>query len=92
MQKPVLLIFERDVEAARAQAPDGTYLQCWSDTIEHFLIGKHKKRSINNKECRKMQVVKNRGGTCNYGSACFKNVSYINVYLVIRSFLMFIEV
>ncbi|CAI9282837.1 unnamed protein product [Lactuca saligna] len=65
--------FEGDVEAARAQAPDGMDLQCWSDTIDHFLIDKHKKRSTNNKECRKMQVVKNRGGTCNYGSGCFKN-------------------
>ncbi|CAH1417000.1 unnamed protein product [Lactuca virosa] len=26
-----------------------------------------------NKECRKKQVVKNRGGTCSYGSASFKN-------------------
>ncbi|CAI9297035.1 unnamed protein product [Lactuca saligna] len=45
----------------------------WSATIDHFLIDRHSKRSSVNKECRKKQVIKNCGGTCNYGSACFKN-------------------
>ncbi|CAI9275692.1 unnamed protein product [Lactuca saligna] len=45
----------------------------WSATIDHFLTDTHCKRSSVNKECRKKQVVKNRGGTCSYGSASFKN-------------------
>ncbi|CAI9271291.1 unnamed protein product [Lactuca saligna] len=45
----------------------------WIDAFDHFLTKKHKKRSAGNKECRKKQVVKNRRGTCNYSSACFKN-------------------
>ncbi|CAH1442223.1 unnamed protein product [Lactuca virosa] len=82
--------FKGDVEAARAQAPQGMDPQRWSDVIDHFLTKKHQERSAGNKECRKKQVVKNRGGTCGYGSACFKNASYNNSYSVITYFLMFI--
>ncbi|CAI9264071.1 unnamed protein product [Lactuca saligna] len=80
--KSRLTDFEWDVEVARVQAPDGTDLQLSSDVIDHFLTKKHQKRSAENKKCRKKQVVHNRGGTYSYGSACFKNISYNNVYLV----------
>ncbi|CAI9288825.1 unnamed protein product [Lactuca saligna] len=48
--------------------------QCWNVTIDYFLTEKHQKRSARNKECWKKQVVKNRGGTCSYCSACFKKL------------------
>ncbi|KAL7603049.1 hypothetical protein Lser_V15G18904 [Lactuca serriola] len=70
--KDRLIDFVGDVEAPRAQAPTGMDRQRWNATIDHFLIEKHQKRSAGNKECQKKQVVKNRGGTCIYGSACFK--------------------
>ncbi|CAI9291634.1 unnamed protein product [Lactuca saligna] len=63
-----------NVEVARAQAPTGMDLQRWNAAIDHFLTEKHQKRSAGNKEYRKKQLVKNRGGTCSYGSACFKKV------------------
>ncbi|CAH1452783.1 unnamed protein product [Lactuca virosa] len=66
-----------DVEAARAQAHTGMDRQCWNVAIDCFLTEKHQKRSAGNKECRKKQVVKNRGGTCSYGSACFKKTHHI---------------
>ncbi|XP_052619991.1 uncharacterized protein LOC111899573 [Lactuca sativa] len=73
--------FAGNVEAARAQAPRGMDQQRWNAAIDHFLTEKHQKRSAGNKECRKMQVVKNRGGTCNYGCACFKkNLNRLEVF------------
>ena len=84
--------FAGNVEAARAQAPRGMDQQRWNAAIDHFLTEKHKKRSTGNKECRKKQVVKNRGGTCSYSSACFKKVSYNNFYSIITYFLMFIQI
>ncbi|CAI9284944.1 unnamed protein product [Lactuca saligna] len=60
-------------EAARARPPVGMDSTRWSATIDHFLTDTHCKRSSVNKECRKKQVVKNRGGTCSYSSASFKN-------------------
>ena len=83
--------FARDVEEARARAPTGMDQQRWNATIDHILTEKHQKQSAANQECQKKQVVKNRGGTCSYGSACFKKVSYNNVYSVITYFLMFIQ-
>ena len=77
-------------EAARARPPVGMDSTRWSATIDNFLTDTHYKRSSVNKECRKKQIVKNREGTCRYGSASFKNVSYINVYSVITYFAMFI--
>ncbi|KAL7604002.1 hypothetical protein Lser_V15G14605 [Lactuca serriola] len=67
-----LIDFAGDVKAARAQAPTGMDRQRWNVAIDHFLIEKHQKRSAGNRECQKKQVVKNRGGTCSYGSVCFK--------------------
>ncbi|CAH1427796.1 unnamed protein product [Lactuca virosa] len=52
-------------------------VQHWNAAIDHFLTEKHQKRSAGNKECREKQVVKNRGGTCSYGSACFKKIHHI---------------
>ncbi|CAH1447283.1 unnamed protein product [Lactuca virosa] len=63
-----------DVEAARAQAPTGMDRQRWNATIDYFLTEKHQKRSAGNKECRKKQVVKNRGGTCNYYVGLFQEI------------------
>ncbi|CAI9277755.1 unnamed protein product [Lactuca saligna] len=60
-------------EAARDRPPVGMDSARWSATIDHFLTDTHCKRSSVNKECRKKQVVKNRGGTCSYGSTSFKN-------------------
>ena len=75
-------ILLQGAEAARARPPVGMDSTRWSATVDYFLTDTHCKWSGVNKECRKKQVVKNRGGTCSYGSASFKNVSYINVYLV----------
>ncbi|CAI9282721.1 unnamed protein product [Lactuca saligna] len=70
-----------EVEAARVQAPTSMDQQHWNATIDHFLTEKHQTRSVGNKECRKKQVVKNHGGTCNYGSACFtKNLNRLEVF------------
>ncbi|CAI9269660.1 unnamed protein product [Lactuca saligna] len=53
----------------------------WNATIDRFLTEKHRKRSAGNKEFRKKQVVNNRGGTCSYGSACFKkNLNRLEVF------------
>ncbi|CAI9278036.1 unnamed protein product [Lactuca saligna] len=60
-----LIDFAGDVEAARAVAP----------------TDKHQKQSAGNKECQKKQVVKNRGGMCSYGSACFKKDVDVNTFL-----------
>ncbi|CAH1423465.1 unnamed protein product [Lactuca virosa] len=65
--------FEGDVEATRAQAPNGIDPQRWSDAIDHILTEQHQNRSAQNKEFWKKQVVKNRRGTYKYNSACFKN-------------------
>ncbi|CAI9300147.1 unnamed protein product [Lactuca saligna] len=66
-----------DVEATRAQAPKGMDQQHWSNATNHFLTEKNKKRYAKNKECRKKQVLKNRGGTCSYVSACFMKIQHI---------------
>ncbi|CAH1440754.1 unnamed protein product [Lactuca virosa] len=71
------IAFAGDVEAARAQAPTGVDQPCWNAAIDHFLTEKHKKRSAGKKECRKKKVVKNHGGTCSYGSACFEKTHHI---------------
>ncbi|XP_042753682.1 uncharacterized protein LOC111908380 isoform X2 [Lactuca sativa] len=73
--------FAGDVDVTRARAPMGMDQQHWNATINHFLTEKHQKRSAANQECRKKQVVKNRGGTCNYGSVCFKkNLNRLEVF------------
>ncbi|CAI9276269.1 unnamed protein product [Lactuca saligna] len=60
-----------DVEATRARSPDGMDPQHWIHAIDHFLTEKHQKQSIENKACRKNQVVKNHEGACKYSNAIF---------------------
>ena len=48
----------------------------WAQAVEHFQTPEFLKHSASNKGVRAQQQVVNRGGSCSYSNACFKEVSY----------------
>ncbi|KAL7606834.1 hypothetical protein Lser_V15G19184 [Lactuca serriola] len=44
----------------------------WAQAVEHFQTPEFLKRSASNKGVRAQQQVVNRGGSCSYSNACFK--------------------
>ncbi|CAI9295806.1 unnamed protein product [Lactuca saligna] len=74
-------ICSRECGGSKGSSPYGYGSTALEAAIEQFLTEQHQKRSARNKECRKKQVVKNRGGTCSYGSACFKKDVDVNDFL-----------
>ena len=64
-----------DVNSARANPPAGMSENSWNKTVDFFMSEKHVHRSTQNKVNRGKQIIKNRGGTSSYSSACYKKVS-----------------
>ena len=65
-----------DIPRALANPPDGMSRENWAHTVEHFQTLEFLKRSASNKGVCAQQQVVNRGGSCSYSNACFKEVSY----------------
>ena len=65
-----------DIPKALANPPDGMSRENWAHAVEHFQTPEFLKRSASNKGVRAQQQVVNRGGSCSYSNACFKEVSY----------------